>query len=88
MKPSADPYRPFPSRQVFSQGNRVRVAAAFGGWLKESVGVICGTPAPVQTVQGEDFFYWVQFDVPQFTADKDGPYEKAQILSCCLSSEA
>jgi hypothetical protein len=79
---------PFPLRQEFSQGTRVHIAAACRGWRDESVGLICGQAEPVQTAQGDNFFYWVKFDAPQFTMDSDGPYEKAQILSRCLRATA
>ncbi len=72
-----DPYNPYPMRQQLPLGTRVIVSGACGGWRADSRGVICGGPEPIQTVQGEDYFYWVQFDVPQYDGDDDGPYSKA-----------
>lgn len=81
----SDPYNPFPMRQVFAAGARVSVSGICGGWRTDSTGVIVGAPESVTTVQGEDFTYWVQFDVPQHDLSQDGPYYKAQILSRCLT---
>ena len=75
-------------RQSFAIGERVSVSAACAGWRDNSSGTICGGPEPVQTVQGEDYYYWVQFDSPQHDLSEDGPYYKAQILSRCLVAEA
>ena len=83
-----DPYNPFPMRQHFAVGARVQVSGACGGWQNDSRGVVVAAPEPVQTVQGEDYFYWVQFDSPQRDLSDDGPYTKAQILSRCLCLEA
>jgi hypothetical protein len=83
-----DPYNPFPMRQHFAVGVRVLVSGACGGWRKDSRGVVVAAPEPVQTVQGEDYFYWVQFDSPQHDLSDDGPYSKAQVLSRCLCLEA
>jgi len=80
----AVPYNPFPMRQRFAIGARVKVSGACGGWRDDSTGVIVAAAEPVQTVQGEDFFYWVQFDTPQHDLSNDGPYSKGQILSRCL----
>ena len=75
-------------RQHFAVGARVLVSGTCGGWRNDSRGVIVAAPEPVQTVQGEDYFYWVQFDSPQRDLSDDGPYTKAQILSRCLCPEA
>jgi len=75
-------------RQTFPIGTRVFVSATCGGWRDDSRGVICGGPETIQTVQGEDYYYWVQFDAPQHDLSDDGPYYKAQILSRCLLDEA
>jgi hypothetical protein len=64
------------------------VSGACGGWRNDSHGVIVAAPEPVQTVQGEDYFYLVQFDSPQHDLSDDGPYSTAQILSRCLCPEA
>jgi hypothetical protein len=75
----------FETRQkVFALGDRVRVPDAEAGWRHASTGRIVGGPEPVITLQGADFFYWVAFDSPQHDLSEDGPYERAQILSCYL----
>lgn len=81
----SDPYCPFAIRQVFAVGTRVFISGVCGGYRNDSEGVISSDPEPVQTMQGEDFFYWVQFDTPQHDLSNDGPYSKAQILSRCLT---
>lgn len=83
-----DPYNPYPMRQHFAVGARVTVSGVCGGWRTDTCGVICAAPDPIQTMQGEDYFYWVLFDSPQHDLSNDGPYFKAQILSRCLSPEA
>lgn len=83
-----DPYSPFAKQQEFPIGTRVSVSGACGGWRNDCEGVISSVPEPVQTVQGEDYFYWVQFDTPQHDLSDDGPYRKAQILSRCLTHAA
>jgi len=83
-----DAYYPFPMRQHFVVGTRVRVSGACGGWRNDSTGVVVDGPEPVQTVKGEDFFYWIQFDLPQHDLSDDGPYSKAQVLSRCLCPAA
>ena len=82
-----DPYSPFEMLQSFALGTRVFVSATCGGWRNDSRGSIISAPESVQTVQGEDYFYWVQFDVPQHDLS-DGPYSKAQVLSRCLTTSA
>jgi hypothetical protein len=74
--------------QVFALGTRVRVPGPAAGWRQPSIGYIVGGPEPVTTLQGSDFFYWVAFDVPQHDLSDDGPYERAQILSCYLEAAA
>jgi len=83
-----DPYSPYAMRQAFDIGTRVFVSATCGGWRNDSHGVITSAPESVQTVKGEDYFYWVQFDAPQHDLSDDGPYYKAQILSRCLTIAA
>lgn len=81
----SDPYSPFPLLQTFAAGARVSVSAICG-WRNDSTGVIVGEPESVATIQGEDYYYWVQFDTPQHDLSNDGPYYKAQILSRCLTN--
>jgi len=47
------------------------------GWRNDCYGVIHDGLESVQTVQGEDFYYWVEFDVPQHDLSDGGPYYKA-----------
>ncbi|MFT3736685.1 MAG: hypothetical protein QM776_16985 [Rhodocyclaceae bacterium] len=81
----SNPYGSFAPQQMFAIGTRVFVSGVCGGWRNNSEGVISSAPEPVQTTQGKDFFYWVQFDTPQHDLSDGGPYVKAKILSCCLS---
>ena len=67
-------------RQEFASGEKVTVSGA-GGWKRDAHGVIVGGPEAVTTRQGEDYFYWVEFDEPERDLDGDGPYYKAQVLS-------
>jgi hypothetical protein len=75
-------------RQAFAIGTQVLVSAVGGGWRNDFRGTISSTLETVQTVQGEDYFYWVQFDAPQHDLSNDGPYYKAQILSRYLTNAA
>lgn len=67
-------------RKMFQLGTKV-VVSARGGWQRDAVGVIVAGPEPVQTLNGEDFYWWVEFSEPERDAGNDGPYSKAQILS-------
>lgn len=67
-------------RRTFKMGAKVLVSAR-GGWHRDALGRIVAGPEPIQTLQGEDFFWWVEFLVPERDIDGDGPYRKAQILS-------
>jgi hypothetical protein len=80
----SDPYNPYPPKQNFAIGAKVVVSATCAGWRSDCRGVVLDNPESVQTVLGEDFNYWVRFDVPQHDLSNDGPYYKAQILSRCL----
>ncbi len=84
----SDPYCPYPLRQHFEHRSRVLVAATCAGWRTNFNGTICGEAESVQTVQGEDYWYLVEFDTPQHDLSNDGPYYKAQILSRCLTFAA
>ena len=77
-----------PLRQEFARGARVLVSGRCSGWREDCHGVICGDPDPVETVQGLDYFYWIQFDSPQYDLSDDGPYYKAQVLGRCLAPKA
>ena len=74
-----------PLLQSLAIGSRVLVSAKCAGWRNDFHGVVCGGPEPVETVQGPDYFYWVQFDSPQHDLSEDGPYYKAQVLGRCLA---
>jgi len=67
-------------RRTFSIGARVCVSAK-GGWQRDAPGVVIAGPESVQTLQGEDFYWWVEFLQPERDLDNDGPYSKAQVLS-------
>ena len=71
--------------QTFPIGARVLVSAQCAGWRNDFPGVVCSGPEPVQTIQGQDHFYWVQFDSAQHDLSLDGPYYKGQILGQCLT---
>jgi hypothetical protein len=82
-----DPYAVGPLKQSFPVGTRV-VVSARGGWRNDSPGAVVAGPDAVQTMQGEDYYYWIQFDDPQRDLDDDGPYVKAQVLSRYMLLEA
>ena len=72
-------------KKNFPVGSRVHVSALCAGWRNDFTGVVCSEPEPVQTMQGQDHFYWVQFDSDQHDLSQDGPYYKGQILGPCLT---
>lgn len=74
-----------PLLQSLAIGSHVLVSATCAGWRNDFYGVICGGPERVETMQGQDYFYWIQFDSPQHDLSEDGPYYKAQILGRCLA---
>jgi hypothetical protein len=80
-------YSGAPQLRTFNLGDRVVVSAKCAGWREDAPGVVCGGSEHVQTVQGADYFYWVQFDTPQHDLSDDGPYGKAQVLGCCVQAE-
>jgi hypothetical protein len=67
-------------RKTFRLGAKV-VVSAKGGWRRDALGVIVAGPDPIETLQGQDLYWWVEFAVPEHDLDGDGPYYKAQILS-------
>ncbi|MBK9586045.1 MAG: hypothetical protein KA099_00330 [Alphaproteobacteria bacterium] len=68
-------------RKIFSLGDEV-IVSNVGGWKKNSKGIIVSEPKNIDTLQGADFFYWVEFDEPQEDTEDEGhQYSKAQILS-------
>jgi len=71
-------------KNKFNLGDKVLVSHE-GGWQKNSLGFICGDPELVETNQGNNYFYWVEFYEPQNDLSNTGPYRKAQILSQYLS---
>lgn len=81
-----DQFSPYAMKQVFDTDTRVLVSATCGGWRNDCHGMIVSEPESVQTLSGEDYYYWVQFDFPQHDLSSDGPYSKAQILSRCLTT--
>jgi hypothetical protein len=64
----------------FQLGTKVIVSAK-GGWQRDAMGTIVAGPEPIKTLQGQDFYWWVEFLIPERDLDNDGPYSKAQILS-------
>ena len=71
-------------QKCFVVGDRVIVSAQ-GGWVSDFEANITSEPEPVNTLQGVDYFYWVDmFHNPQYDLDGDGPYINAQVLSCYL----
>ena len=71
-------------RKTFSIGANVIVSAG-GGWQRDARGVVVAGPEPVTTVQGEDYYWWVEFVRPEKDAEDDGPYNMAKILSRYIS---
>jgi hypothetical protein len=80
-----DSATPAPRQALFAIGARVWVSASCAGWRSDSLGTVVDMPEAVQTVRGEDHFYWVRFDSPQHDLSDDGPYDRAQVLGCCLT---
>jgi hypothetical protein len=70
-------------RKDLTINQRVLVSST-GGWKQSSLGVICSGPEPIETLNGPEYFYWVQFDEPQEDINGPDQYYKAQILSCYL----
>jgi len=78
-------YFPQPLKQELPAGTRVFVSSQ-GGWRDDCLGFVRGAAETVQTVQGEDYFYWVEFDTPQHDLSEGGPYRKAQVLARYLAT--
>ena len=74
-----------PLKQHLAVGSRVLVSGASAGWRGDFHGAIASGPEAVETVQGPDYFYWVEFETPQHDLSEDGPYYKAQILGRYLT---
>lgn len=71
-------------KRSFDIGDRVEVSKE-GGWKNNFTAQVTGGPDSIRTRQGEDYYYWVEFDEPQDDLSEDGPYESAQILSRYLT---
>jgi len=65
-------------KKFFALGATV-VVSAEGGWQSDALGVVVSDPEAVQTLQGEDCFYWIQFFEPQPDLSDDGPYLRARL---------
>jgi len=65
--------------KIFNDGQKVTVLKV-GGWKNDFSGVVCGSPETIETVDGDEFCYFIKFDEPQHDLSNDGPYKKAQIL--------
>lgn len=56
-----------------------------GPWPAEPTGRIVASPAgelftEVETRQGPERTWWIEFDEPQRDADGDGPYRESQVM--------
>jgi hypothetical protein len=69
-----------PLRKMFPLGAKVLVSSR-GGWRRDAAGIVVAGPESIHTLQGEDFYWWVEFLTPERDADNDGPYSRAQVLS-------
>ena len=78
-------------RKPLSRGARVIVRRdpdfGPGPWPDEPLGTV-GTYEMVETRQGRERIYMVQFDVPQLDTDGDGPYASSQVLERYLEPVA
>lgn len=72
-------------RKEFKVGTKVIVSST-GGWQRDAVGIIVAGPELIDTLQGQDFYWWVEFLTPERDLDNDGPYTKAQVLSRYIQS--
>ncbi|WP_262402211.1 hypothetical protein [Actinomadura sp. CNU-125] len=77
---------------VLAVGRRVRVVRDpewDGPWMREFSGTIDGPPEAVRHsgARPGELMYWVVFGEPQYDADGDGPYRKAQIWDRYLVPE-
>ena len=64
----------------FQIGQSVVVSSA-GGWKVDAPGTIVAGPEPISTRQGDEYYYWVEFDQPQQDINGPDEYTRAQILS-------
>ena len=72
-------------KKQFKINDRV-VVSAEGGWKRNCSGRISGGPEPVETMQGPEYYYWVEFDEPEEDINGPDKYQKAQILSYYINS--
>ncbi len=72
-------------RKKLNLGERVTVSRE-AGWENDCEGIIASEPELVKIAEGEDYWYFVAFDIPQHDLSSDGPYSKAQILSKYLTT--
>lgn len=70
------------------RGDRVRVLQdpqhGPGPWPAEPIGTVLGLSAEHQGVQQRLRMYAIQFDVPQYDTDGDGPYSSSQVAHIYL----
>jgi len=71
-------------KKQFNLNDKVLVNSK-GGWKRTCVGSICSVAEPVETLQGSEFFYWVEFNEPEEDVNGTDKYSKAQILSQYIS---
>ena len=67
-------------KKAFALGTRV-VVSKDGGWQRDAKGVVVAGPEVIQTLQGEDYYWWVEFEEPERDINGPDQYRKAQILS-------
>jgi hypothetical protein len=89
--------QPLPQRcpeDALPPGARVRVIQDYGWhgpWQREFFGTISDMAAPEPVNNPRAFVgelkYWVDFDEPQYDADAEGPFRKAQIWGRYLQAE-
>jgi len=70
--------------KYFKLGTRV-VVSSEGGWKNDFSGTICSEAEPVETLQGNENFFWVEFEEPQEDINGSEKYTRAQILSCYIN---
>lgn len=71
-------------KKEFNVNDKV-VVSAEGGWKRDCNGTICGVPELVETIQGPEYYYWVEFDEAEEDVNGPDQYSKAQILSQYIS---
>ena len=80
-------------------GQRVKIRRdqdhGAGPWPSEPTGLVKRHPqaalgevsVPTETLLGPYRTYWIEFDVPQFDTDGDGPYSVSEVLERYIEAE-